>query len=256
MIIDQLKILTHQLGLDGINNSLERRAQEALSQQLHPLEFLRLLLEDERLAKKDRYAKRLITSAKFRYSADLEDWDTSFDRGLTKQRLRELCALGFYHNNENALIFGKTGEGKTHFSIALGRRLCQENIKTAFLPVNFLFEEIMAEKAAGNYLGFIKNLARSKVIILDDFGLRQYTHEEATALMDILEERYQKGSVIVTAQVDSNGWHKLFEDPIIAEAIIERLTKPSQKILLRGGSYRDKIQDKKNKHVAQNPVIQ
>jgi DNA replication protein DnaC len=78
--------------------------------------------------------------------------------------------------------------------------------------------------------------------VLDYFGLRGYSHEEATVLVDVLAERYRKGIVIVTSQVDDKGWKKLFEDQVIAEAIVDRLTRPSQKLALKGGSYREKLQ--------------
>jgi len=89
-------------------------------------------------------------------------------------------------------------------------------------------------------------LTKTKVLILDDLGLRNYTHEEATSVVDILEERYQNGPVIVTSQVEPQGWLKLFEDPVIAEAIVDRLIHPCQKITLNGErSYREKIKEKK-----------
>ena len=141
------------------------------------------------------------------------------------------------------MLLGKTGAGKTHLAIAIGRRLCTENISTLFFPVNFLFEEVMAAKAAGKYLLFVKKLSQSQVIILDDFGLRNYTHDEANVLVDILEDRHRKGSVVVTSQVDTNGWLKLFEDPVIAEAIVSRLEHPSQKLIIGGGNYREKLQN-------------
>lgn len=247
-MLDQIKNISHQMRLFGIHAAADRRAQEALSGQLHPLEFLRLILEDELLSRKDRAAKALTTRARFRFKADLEDWDQTFDRGITKQKLRELSALGFLHNRENLLILGKTGEGKTHLAIAIGNRICQEGHKTIFLPVNFLFEEIAAARAAGRYLSYIKNLIKAETIVLDDFGLRNYTHDEATSLMDILEERYQKGVVVLTSQVNPEGWLKLFEDPVIAEAIVDRLIHPSQKIILKSGSsYREKLDKKQTK---------
>jgi len=247
-MLDQIKNLSHQMRLFGIHEAADRRAQEALSGQLHPLEFLRLVLEDEKLSRKDRSAKALTTKARFRFRADLEDWDQSFDRGVPQQKIRELSALGFLHNRENLLVLGKTGEGKTHLAIAIGKRICQEGHKTIFLPVNFLFEEIAAARAAGRYLSYVKNLIKTEAMILDDFGLRTYTHEEATSLMDILEERYQKGVVILTSQIDPEGWLKLFEDPVIAEAIVDRLVHPSQKLILKGGvSYREKLSPKTKK---------
>jgi DNA replication protein DnaC len=109
-----------------------------------------------------------------------------------------------------------------------------------------LFEEIQAAKAAGRYLNYIPSLIKAKVLILDNLGLRNYTHEEATSLMDILEARYQKAPLIVTSQVEPQGWIKLFEDPVIAEAIVDRRIHPSQKITLKGEkSYREKLAEKK-----------
>lgn len=242
MINDQLKMLSHELRLFGVHASFENRATQGASQGLNHFEFLQLLLEDERLHRKDRAAKALVTRAKFRLQSNLEDWDLTFDRGVTKGKLREITTLGFAQNNENLLLLGKTGEGKTHLAVAIGRRLCSENVSTLFLPVNFLFEEVLAAKTSGKYLAYVKRVTQARVIILDDFGLRNYTHEEANILVDLLEERHRKGSVIVTSQVDPKGWLKLFEDPIIAEAIVSRLEHPCQKVNLKGGDYREKLQ--------------
>ncbi len=242
MISDQMRILSHSLRLFGVHAGFEQRAAQAASQGLNHLEFLRLVLEDEVLQRKERVAKSLRTRAKFRSHASLEDWDQSFERGMVKSKLRELASLAFYHANENLLVLGKTGEGKTHLAIAVGQRLCSEGASVQFMPVNFLFEEVLAAKASGKYLGFVKRLTQTKVLILDDFGLRNYTHEEANVLVDILEDRHQKGSVVVTSQVDPKGWIKLFEDPVIAEAIVSRLEHPSQRLNLRGGDYRQKLQ--------------
>lgn len=241
MNIDQVRMLAHQLRLYGIHAAIEHRAAQALADGQHPLEFVRLLLDDEVLERKNRLAKTLTTRAKFRHVAALEDFDTSYERGISKARMKELASLGFYHRKENLLLFGKTGEGKTHLAIALGHRLCTEALRTTFVPVNFLFEEVAAAKAAGKYLSFIRTLNQSKVLILDDFGLRKYTHEEATVLIDLLEDRYQKGSVVVTSQVSDKGWQKLFDDPVIAEGIVNRLTEPACKVVLSGGSYRERL---------------
>ena len=119
------------------------------------MEFLRLLLEDELLSRKDRTAKTLTTKARFRFRADLEDWDYAFHKDVPKAKISELSHLSFFHILENLLIQGKTGVGKTHLAIALGKRLCQEGHATVFLSVNFLFEKIQAAKAAGRYLHYV-----------------------------------------------------------------------------------------------------
>lgn len=244
MNADQVRLLAHQLRLFGIHASFAHRAEQAVAEQHHPLEFLRLVLEDEVLERKNRVAKALTTRAKFRHDAVIEDFDLSFDRGINKARMKELAALAFYHRGENLLLFGKTGEGKTHLAIALGHRLCAEGLRTAFMPVNFLFEEVAAAKAAGKYLSFIKQLNLAKVLILDDFGLRKYSHDEAIVLIDVLEDRYENGSVVVTSQVNDKGWQKLFDDPVVAEAIVNRMSNPAQKLILSGGSYRERLQPK------------
>jgi DNA replication protein DnaC len=244
MINDQMKSLTHNLRLFGVHANFEKRAAEAAGQSLSHLEFLRLLLEDEALQRKERTAKMLTTRAKFRSGSELEDWDQTIDRGFTKTKLRELSSGAFVQSNENLLILGRTGEGKTHLAVAIGRRLCADNISVLFMSVSFLFEEVQAARAAGKYLSYIKRLTQMRVLILDDFGLRSYTHEEATVLVDLLEDRHRKGSVIVTSQADPRGWPKLFEDPLIAEAVVSRLEHPSQRINLKGGDYREKLQSK------------
>lgn len=241
MISQQVKSLSHQMRLFGIQASAERRAAEALASQLDPLEFLRLVLEDELLARRERAGKMLVTRAKFRSAADLEDWDLSYDRGVTKAKIEDAGLLTFFHNKENLLVLGGTGVGKTHFAIAVGRRACADGVAVAFIPMNFLFEEASAERAAGRYVSHVRRLSKTGVLILDDFGLRNYTHDEASVLVDILEDRYQKGAVVVTSQVNPDGWLKLFEDPVIGEAIVDRLRSPSQQLVLKGTSYRERL---------------
>jgi len=243
-MIIQVKQLTQALRLNGIHNAIERRAHEALANNLHPLEFARLVLEEELLYRKDVASRRLTSKAKFTLQSCFEDWDHTFDRGVTKQKLNDLAALNFRHNQESLIILGKTGEGKTQLAIALGKRFCQEGHSAQFHTVSLLFEEVLSARASGKYLKFIRDIKKIDLLILDDFGLRNYTHAEATVLMDVLDGRYRQGSVIVTSQVDPMGWTKLFEDPVIGEAIVDRLKNPSQKIVLKGGSYRERLKAK------------
>lgn len=247
MNAEQVHKLAFQLQLFGVHKSVERRSEHAVADNQHPLEFLRILLEDELLARKERRAKTLTTRAKFRSTAELEDWDQSFERGVSKARLKELAQFSFCERHENLLLLGKTGEGKTHLAVAIGRRVCREGLSVQFMPMNFLFEEAAAQRAAGNYRAFITRLTQTRVLVLDDFGLRNYTHDEAMVLTDLLEDRYRRGEVIVTSQVDPKGWRKLFDDAVAAEAIVDRLTNPAQTVILSGGSYRPKLSLGKNK---------
>jgi len=255
MIESQVQNLSHDLRLWGVHESFAARAQEAVAKGLHPLEFLNLVLEDERLTRKDRFAKSLKSRAKFRLDAHLTDWDMTYDRGVSKARLKELSGLGFYNGKENLVILGSTGAGKTHLAISLGRKICDEGMSVAFLPVNLICDEVLAAKASGKYLGYLNRLHQTKALILDDFGLRAYTHEEAMMFIELLEGRVKKGPVIVTSQVDPKGWTKLFEDPVVGEAIVDRMINPSQKVNLKGPTYRTKLGGT-NKEVAEKEAVQ
>lgn len=236
----QVENLAYELRLYGIKSNIQRRCSASDADNLHPAEVVRLLLEDEKMARRESIAKRMVAQAKFRTACHLEDWDQSYDRGISKAKFKELSLLNFYHRMENLIVVGKTGVGKTHLAIALGNRVCREANSTLFFSVNLLFEEIQSEKLAGRYLKFIRKLTKTKSLILDDFGLRAYSHEEATSLLEVLEERYSKGITIMTSQVSPKGWIKLFEDPVVAEAILDRLCNPACVIELSGESYRKK----------------
>lgn len=239
-MLEQARSLAGQLRLSGVYHSIERRCAEALAQDLHPAELIRLLLEDERLHRETSHAKRLRTKAKFRSQCDFESWDMSIPRGISKAKLKELATLGFYDQKSNLIIRGATGVGKTHLAIALGNQLCGRGISVGFYSTHLLFENLHAEHVAGRFLTAMSRLRRTQVMILDDFGLRNYTHEEATALLEILEDRYGKASTIITSQVEPEGWRNLFQDSVISDAIIDRLINPSDLVLLSGESYRKK----------------
>jgi DNA replication protein DnaC len=237
---ESIQKLAGELRLSGVYHSLASRCEQALAEGLHPADLLRLVLEDEQLARKNAYAKRLATQAKFRSLCDLENWDMSSPRGISQAKLKDLALGGFYVKKQNLIILGQTGVGKTHLAIALGRMLCNQGISVAFHSTNLLFESMQAEKVAGRYLAAIKKLRKIDVLILDDFGLRNYTHEEATVLLEILEDRYSKAISIITSQIEPEGWKNLFEDEVIKDSIVDRMRNPSDKVVLSGESYRKK----------------
>lgn len=240
-MIETCRNLAQDLRLPGFVQNAERRVNQAIAENLHPHEFLRLLLDDEMLYRKNRTAKRLQAKAHFRFSVALEDWDQTEDRGLSKTKWKDITSLNFFYNKESLIINGKTGVGKSHLATALGQKMCQESLKIKFFSVNFFFEEAFAQKTTGKYLNWIRLLSKHHAIILDDFGLRGLNHQEATVLVDLLEECHKKCIFLVTSQVEPKGWMSLFEDPVIGEAIVDRLVNPSQHIILQGDSYRTRL---------------
>lgn len=239
--------LLNELKFFGIKNSLDYRMNEAIQSNLSHQEFLIFLLEDEQLYRKNNRAEMLKKRAKFKDRAYLEDFNITKERGITKSMIQQYKSLYFIEHFENLLFIGGTGAGKSFLAQAIGHAVCTSGIETFFISANRLFKEIEIAEAQGTYLNYMNRLAnRVKLLIIDDLGLRNYTHKEANVLYEILDDRYRKGSVIITSQVKVQGWKNLFEDQVIAEAILDRLTACAHIIDVKGGSYRPSQMDKKS----------
>ncbi len=239
--MQQVKNLLNELKLYGMFHAIDSVANHASQESMSFSEAFLLILQEEsqyRIAKKSMALQK---KAAFRNNASLENWDGTFDRGLSRQQLRELAGLHFYNKKQNLILVGQTGVGKTQLSIALGRVACHNSIGVSFLSTNRFFEEYNVAQSTGKTIQWIKNLSKIPILILDDFALRHYTHQEATILLEVIEERFQKGSMIITSQIDPSGWNVLFDDPAMVDAILDRLQNPAQKIVLTGPSYRAQL---------------
>lgn len=236
--LQKLKVKLNTMKLKGMANNLEKRVQDAIQIGMHPTDFLDALIDDEAMNRKNKSMKRLSHQAKFRSGATLESWDQKHPRGVLKCEFVNMVKLNFLYQNRNLIITGPTGTGKTYLAIALGRRLCQEGYTVRFFGMNLFLDEIAVNKISGKYLDFVRQIKKIKVLILDDFGLRNYTHEQSTNLLDILEERVATGITIVTSQIKPQGWKDCFEDPVLQEAICSRLIEPAEIVNFEGESYR------------------
>ena len=223
--------LLNDLKFFGIKESLMSRIGEAESASLSYQEFLAYILEDERLYRRNCRYERLRKRAKFRASCYLENFECSPSRGVGKSSIQNFKSLQFIRNKENMVFLGGTGVGKSFLAQAIGHEACAVGIEVFFISANRLFKELEIADTQGSYLTYMNKLRkRVELLIIDDFGLRNYTHPEANILYEILEERYKYGSLILTSQIRPQGWASLFEDPVIAESILDRLTASACKI--------------------------
>ncbi len=232
--------LLKELKLSGMEESIEYRIEEATESNLDFNEFICLLLEDEKLYRKNRRSASLRKKARFNNNAALEEFNVYLERGITRSMIKKLATLNFMREGENIIFIGGTGTGKSYLAQALGHKSCAHGSEALYLPVNVLFKRIQEAEVNGSYLRLLERMKKAKLIILDDFGLRNYSHKEALALYDLLEDSYRKRSMVITSQIKPKGWQNLFEDAVIAEAIIDRITSCAHTIEITGPSYRKK----------------
>ncbi len=240
-----LNELVNHLKFFGIKETLDYRLTEAMKDNISYQDFLTLIFEDERLYRDNHKSDKLRKRAKFKDRASLEEFEASAQRGVNKSMIKQMQTLHFMNNHENLIFYGQTGAGKSYLAQAIGHTACQSGRETLFVSVNLLFHQIQAAEKSGTYLNFLQRMAKAHLLILDDFALRNYTHQEATILYQIIDDRYHKSSTIITSQVKPQGWNSLFEDPVIAEAIIDRISSCAHSIELKNGNYRKNHSPKK-----------
>lgn len=202
------------------------------------------MVEAEYQDRRDRKTKVYIKGSKLRYTALIEDIICSTERNFTKDNLSVLADCSFIRRHENLLIQGKCGCGKSYLSCALGRQACILGYKTLYLNMNSFVEKVATSKLDGSFLKMLNLLNKSELLILDDFGLQPMDTNTRLALLQILEDRYERKSVIIASQLPISKWYDYIGDATLADAIMDRLVANANKIELKGESLRQKNKNK------------
>lgn len=202
-------------------NGMAKRYQAAVDLPSHQQEdahSLVALLSQAEVEYRNHYrTERLLKNSRLRYNAILEEVICTPERGLTREMILRLSDGMFIEKGENVLIGGLTGTGKSYFSCALGRSACLLGYKTLYFSMNKFLEALTQTKLDGSYLKWIKNIANHQVLILDDFGIKPLSHDARLALLDILEDRYGKGTTIITSQLPVDKWYEFINEPTTAD---------------------------------------
>lgn len=214
---------------------------EGLEKPLPDLDFesrLSIMIDREYYLRENRRLKRRLAQAKLHQQACVEDIDYQHPRGLDKSSFLEVTRLQWIHQHLNLLITGKTGCGKTYLACALAHKACLSGLTSKYYRMMRLFEELKIAKANGTYVNLLSQIAKTDVLILDDWGLSQPDGEQRKDLLEILDDRYQKKSTIITSQLPVAHWHEHLNDATLADAILDRVVHNSIRLELQGESMR------------------
>ena len=231
----------NELKLFGMTAKLQELSANPKSSQHNTEEVLALLVDAEYNHRKNKRVTRLLQNARIKLSmACLEDVAYSAKRNLKKDQFRDLCSCDFLKNNQNVLISGPTGTGKTYLACALANLACRNGYPTIYTRITRLLEQYKTDRLTGNQLKTLDKLGKTKLLILDDLGPDIFSKEERSILFEIIEDRYLAASTIITSQLPFDQWYHLFEDSTTADAICDRLFHNAHTINIQGDSMRKK----------------
>jgi DNA replication protein DnaC len=228
----------HTLKLTGMARAFERQSH---SPEIHSLGFeerLGLLVDQELTERESRRLKTRLKQARLRQTATLEDLDTRTPRGLDKGLLAQLAACQWLSERLNVLVTGPTGVGKSYLACALAHAACREGFTAQYARLPRLLEDLALARADGTYPKLLARLARLELLVLDDWGLTKLNDAQSRDLLEVLEDRYERRSTLVTSQLPTKHWHEVISDPTLADAILDRLVHNAYTLNLKGESMR------------------
>jgi DNA replication protein DnaC len=237
--LEQMKHLRFYGMYRAFNESLQANAIEYTNDEL-----IAYLMQSEWDDRYNRKIERLTKIAKFRYKAILENIKYGPSRNIDKNQIQRFTSCDFIKNQQNILITGSTGVGKSYIASAIGHQACYLGYKVMYFNTNKLFTKMKTAKADGSYLREINRLEKQDLLILDDFGLKTLDSANRHVFMEIIEDRHGKRSTIIASQLPTEAWHQIIGEQTIADAILDRLVHSAHRINLKGESMRKKM--KKN----------
>lgn len=233
-VIQQLRALK----LDGMVLALQEQQEQPSIRELSFEERLTLLVDREQAYRDTRSLQRRLLAARLKVNATLEEVDVKHPRGLDTKLLRSLAEGQWITEKRGVIITGPTGVGKTFIGCALAHRACRQGFTALYTQTGRLLQELTLAKGDGRYLKLLAQIAKVDVLILDDWGLDVPTAEGRRILLEVLDDRYERASTIITSQFPTSAWHANLGDPTLADAILDRVLHHAYRIELKGESLR------------------
>jgi DNA replication protein DnaC len=228
------------LKLGGMVQTLDVRASQAIERQLTPVEFLALLLDDELERRSQQRLARHLAHSGCEAHKTLAHFDFAAAPGVNRSYIMDLAACTFVGRHENLLLCGPTGVGKSHLANGLAIEAMKRNLRVLSRPLQRLLADLHAARANGSYPRLLARILTVDLLVLDDFGLQPLSPQAAQDLYEIISERYERGSLIITSNRAFEEWAEVFGNELLASAALDRLTHHAHTLIIRGDSYRQR----------------
>jgi DNA replication protein DnaC len=227
-----------QMKLHGMALAFKTSIEQESLAQLTADQMISFLVDAEWDDRNNRRIDRRIRNARFRYKANVEQIDFAIDRNLDKNLLNRFAECSYIGKNENILITGSTGIGKSYIASALGNQACMLGYKVFYASASKLFAMLKMAKADGSYIRESAKIEKQDLLIIDDFGLQAMDNHSRSVLIEIIEDRHGKRSTLITSQIPVKQWHDVIGEKTIADAILDRLVHNAHRIEMVGESLR------------------
>jgi DNA replication protein DnaC len=229
-----------ELRFHGMALALEEQLSSSSYDELSFQERLGMLVDREMTERENRRLTSRLKKAKFGQRASIEDVDYKHPRGLDRSLMRALLSCSWVKDHLNILITGPTGVGKSYIACALGHQACLQGFKALYFRTSRLFQNLAVARGDGQYHKLVNTIAKTHVFIVDDWGLSKLDDHKQIEFLDILEDRHNIHSTIITSQFPPDHWHELMDNPTLSDAILDRFIHNAYKINLKGESMRKK----------------
>ena len=204
-------------------------------------DWLGLLVDREATSRENKRLARRLREARLRQSAVVEDVDFRAHRGLDRALFLKLATCQWIQDHHHLCVIGPTGIGKSWLACALGHKGCREGFSVLYKRASRLFTDLAQARGEGRLPRLMTTLERTRLLIIDDWGPEPLNAEQRRDLLEIVDDRYDRGSLLITSQVPVNRWHEVIGDPTLADSILDRIIHRAHRIDLKGPSLRRRL---------------